>query len=114
MVILDTLLCRKVVVNQRSSNALNLVCAYRGTDTAAADRHSTLDFLSGYRSGQHRYIVRIVITFVQLMSTEIDNLMSCGAELWHQLFLQAKSAVINGNPHTHVYLRELVTNVTKI
>jgi hypothetical protein len=30
------------------------------------------------------------------MSTEIDHLMACGAELGHQLFLQTKPTVIGG------------------
>ena len=43
--------------------------------------------------------IGIVVARVQAMSTEIDHLMACGAELGHQLFLQTKPTVISGDSH---------------
>ena len=52
-------------------------------------------FLSGWKEDDE---IGIVVARVQTMSTEIDHLMACGAELGQQLFLQTKPTVIVAIP----------------
>ena len=42
VIVLDPLLGREVVMDQRGADALNLIGTYRRADAAAADRHATI------------------------------------------------------------------------
>src|SRR5262245_56429014 len=87
VIVLYTLSRRKMVMNQSCPDALNLVCAHRGTDTAAADRHSSFNLLRSYSFCERDNIIGIIIGLTQLMCTEIDHFMSGSPQLFDQLFL---------------------------
>src|ERR1700730_373055 len=48
VVVLDALLRRKMVLNQTSADALDLVCANRRADAATANRHTTIHRVGGH------------------------------------------------------------------
>src|SRR5262249_17217866 len=116
MIVLDSLLGREVVVDDRRADAPHLVCTHRRADAAAADRYSTFHLLGDNGPGEGDDVVGVVIPLVQAMSAEIDDLMPRGAKLAEQFFLQTKTTVISGNANTHTvsprsYVRLIRTSV---
>jgi hypothetical protein len=76
VVILDPLTGRKVVVNQPGTDAGDLIGAHRRADTTAADCDTASYFARGDRPSERDYHVWIIVRRVQLISTEIDYVMS--------------------------------------
>src|SRR5437016_4647371 len=101
VIVLDPLLGREVVVDERRADALHLVGTHRCTHTAAAGRHATFDLQGGNGPCERHDVVGIVIVLTQAMRAEIDDLMPRGAQLAEQCLLQMQSAVIRGNANAH-------------
>jgi len=81
VIVLDALLGREMVVNQAGADTLDLVGAHRRANAAAADREAAIHFPRCHRSGEWNDEVGIVVVVVQLVSTEINDLVARGAEL---------------------------------
>src|SRR4029434_9330381 len=94
VIVLDPLLGRKMIVDQRPANHLNLIGTHRRAPPAAADPYARIHLArhDSLREGNH--IVGIVVALAQAMSAKIDDLMPGRLKLSDQLFLQSKSAVI--------------------
>ena len=75
VVVLDSLPGREMIVNQRSTDARNLVGTYRCPDAAAADSDATFDFPRRYSVAERDDKVWIVVVRAEPIRTEIDNLM---------------------------------------
>src|SRR5262249_332796 len=103
VIVLDSLLRREVVVDQRRANASDFVRADRSAHTAAADCDAALDFLSGHRLSQRQDVVGIVIGLAQPMIAEINHLMSRFAEPCVQFFFPSKPALIGSNSNSHTF-----------
>src|SRR5215831_8708749 len=80
VVVFDPLSRGKVVMNQSGTDARNLVGADRGADTAAANGDSALHGARRNRLGQRDDEVRIVVVGAQLVRSEIDDIVSGGAQ----------------------------------
>src|SRR5262245_25648963 len=102
-----------MVVNQGSSHAWNFVRAHRRPHAASADRQSSFYFFSRDCLRERNDVVWVVIAFIQLIGTELDDFMSCFAELLNQLFLKIKSTVIGGNPNSHYFSLQGLKNFQK-
>lgn len=85
VIILDSLSSRKVIVNQTGTNTCNLVGCDRCADAAATDGQATLNFACSDSLCQRNDEVGIVISGIQMMSAEINHLMSCLAKLGNDL-----------------------------
>ncbi len=101
MIVLDALPGGKLVMDQRGTNTRNLVGADRGAHAAAADRHPALDRPRRHGLGQRDDEVRIVVVRVQLVRTEIDDVVPGRAKPRDQIPFQAKPPMIGGNSHVH-------------
>src|ERR1700752_1663089 len=103
VIVLDPLLGREVIVDQRGADALNLVGAHLRSHAADADRQSTLHLQGSYAPRERYYIIGIVVALAQAMSAEIDDLMPRCAKLRNQVLLQTKSTVIGANSNAHTF-----------
>jgi hypothetical protein len=102
VVVFHSLPGREVIVNQPRADARNFVGTHRGTDAAAADSHTPLHASGNNRPGQRDNEVGIVIAGINLESADVNQFMAGFAKMGDQFFLQRKSGVIRGNPHSHV------------
>jgi hypothetical protein len=75
VIILDPLLCGKVVFDQTGADAFDLIGANGCADAAAADRHAAIHFPGRHRPAERDYEIGIIIIGGQLASAEIDNFM---------------------------------------
>src|SRR5262245_61803638 len=101
MIVLDSLLSRKMVFDERGANAPDLVGADRRADSAAADRDAALDLLGCDGSGQWNDEIGIVVSLVERMRAEIDHFVPRRSKLCQDCFLKAKTTVIRCQSHTH-------------
>jgi hypothetical protein len=100
-VILDTLMGRESAVDQRGTHAGNLVRGNRGLGTTATESDAAHN-IAGRDSPRHWYDeVGVVVVRVQSVRTEIDDLVAGRKQRLRNFMLQAKPAVIGGNPHLH-------------
>src|ERR1700736_5903437 len=102
MIILDSLLRREVVVDQRGANARNFVSTDRCAHTAAANRYAAIDLARHHGAAERNDNIRIVVVRAQAVSTEIDDLMARRAKPGKQFLLQAKSTVVGRYSHAHI------------
>src|SRR4029450_9156196 len=102
VIVLDPLLGRKMIVDQRRANTLNLIGTHRRAHAAAADRYAAIHLARPDSRREGNTIVGIVVALSQAMSAKIDDLMPSVTKLGNQLLLQTKSAVIGGNSHAHI------------
>ena len=79
VIVLDPLPGREVVVDDRRTDAPNLVGAHRRAHAAAADRHATFHLQGGNGPCEGHDVVGIVIVLTRAMRAEIDDLMPRGA-----------------------------------
>src|SRR5215510_9261403 len=91
----------KVVMNQSGTGARNFVGADRGSDAAAAHGDSTLHGARRDRLGERDDEVRIVVVGAQLVRSEIDDVVSSGAQTRGQVLLQLESPVIGRDSQVH-------------
>src|SRR5262245_475524 len=101
VVVFDPLSRGKVVMNQSGTDARNLVGADRGPDAAAANGDSALHGARRNRLGERDDEVRIVVVRAHLVRSEIDDIVSDGAETRGQVLLQLESPVIGRDSHVH-------------
>src|SRR5215470_11836286 len=101
VIVLDPLAGREMIVDQRSTDARDLVGTHRCPDTAAADRYAAFDLPCRDGVAEWGYKVRIVVVRAQTVRTEIDDLMASRTKLRDQFLLQAEPAVIGGNTDAH-------------
>src|SRR6185295_5136944 len=101
VVVLDALLRRKMILNQASADAVDLVRANRSADAAAANRQTTMHRFSGYCLAKRNDEVGIIIIGRQLMSTEVHDLVTGGFQSDDQLLFQGKAAVVCCYAYTH-------------
>src|SRR5208282_3532943 len=101
VVVLDTLFSREMVMHQSRASAHNFVGTNGSADAAAADGNSALDIARHYGSGKRDNEVRIVVTRIQAVRTEIDDFMPCSSKLCDKFLFQTKSPVIRGDPNPH-------------
>jgi hypothetical protein len=101
VIILDPLLGRKVVVDQRSANAPHLICADGSSNAASADGDASL-YLAGHNcSCEWNYEIRIVVDRVPFIGAKVNDGVSRGAEAGNQFLLQAESTVIRRDAYLH-------------
>src|SRR5262249_61243530 len=101
----------KVVMNQSGTGARNFVGADRGPDAAAAHGDSALDGARRDRLGERDDEVRIVVVGAQLVRSEVDHIVSGGAQTRGQVLLQLQSPVIGRDSQVHVCLLRYVFSV---
>ena len=75
VIVLDALLRREMVVDERRADARNLVGADRGADAAAADRHAALHLSRDHGLGERNDEVGIVVAGIQSVRAEVDDFM---------------------------------------
>src|SRR5262249_35469997 len=69
MIVLDSLLGREVILDQRGVDSFHLVGADRCTYPAAADGHAPLHFAFGNRVNEWDDEVRIVVTRIEAVTS---------------------------------------------
>src|SRR5262249_32092141 len=102
VVVFDPLSRGKVVMNQSGTGARNFVGADRGPDAAAAHGDSALHGARRDRLGERDDEGRIVVGAAQLVRSEIDDIVSSGAQTPGQVLLQLESPVIGRDSYVHV------------
>src|SRR5262249_60059417 len=88
--------------NRSGPGARNFGGAARGPDAAAAQGTPAPHGARRDRLGERDDEVRIVVVGAQLVSTEIDDIVSGGAQTRGQVLLQLESPVIGRDSHVHV------------
>ena len=84
VIVLDALPGREMIVDQRGTDARNLVGTHRCPDAAATDGDATFDLPRRYSMAQRGDKVRIIVVGAEPVRTEIDNLMAGRTELRDQ------------------------------
>jgi hypothetical protein len=102
VIVLDPLPSREMIMDQRGTDAGDLVGADGCADAATADRDAAFDPPCRYSPRERRDKVRIVVVWAQAVCAEINDIMPGLAELRDQLLLQAEPAVIGGNADAHI------------
>ena len=97
IVVLDTLVRRKVFVNQAGPDPGHFVCADRSPDTASADSNAAFHRPGGNRAGQRHDEIRIVIVLFRAAVAKVNHFMTGFAQLPSQIFFQFVTAVIGGD-----------------
>src|SRR6476619_6773173 len=90
-----------MILNQTSADAFNFVRTNRCADTAAANRHTTIDRVSGHCLPKWNDEVGIIIIWRQLVSTEVHDLVAGGFQSDNQLLFQGKAAVVRCYSYAH-------------
>jgi hypothetical protein len=103
VIVLDALLRGKVIVNQTSANALDLVGANRRPNAAAANGDAAIHFARHDGLSERNNEVGIIVVRSQRVSAEVHDFMARRANPGNQFFLQTKPAVIGGNANAHVF-----------
>lgn len=101
VIILHALPRGKVVVNQASPNATNLVRTNRSPHPTAADGDAPLHLSGRHRTGHWKNKIRIVIRRFERVRAEIQNLMPGRTETGNEFFLQGESSVVGGDSDFH-------------
>jgi hypothetical protein len=81
VIIFHTLLCRKVVMNQRGAGAWNFIGANSRADAAATNGDAAFHLTTDYGLGQRNDEVGVVVVGTQLVSAEIHDFVACSTEL---------------------------------
>src|SRR5262249_45633207 len=101
VIVLDARPGREVIVDQRGSDARDLVGTDRGADAAAALCPPAVPLSRHHGLGEWEDEIRIVVVRTQGVSTEIDDLMPRRAEPGNQLLFRVEPTVIGGDAHAH-------------
>ena len=101
VVVFDTLMGGENIVDKRGTHTGNLVRGDGRSYTAAAERHSPLNFPRRDGPRQRNDEVGVVISGVQLVRAEVHDFVSRATERLRHLFLQGKPAVVRCNSHAH-------------
>jgi hypothetical protein len=102
VVVLDSLMGRKVLVDQRCPNARNLIGANRRADAAVANRHAPVELSVCNRSCERDDEIWIIITLMQGVRTKIDDLMPGCEQLSDQVIFQAETTMVGSDADTHI------------
>jgi hypothetical protein len=100
VIVLDSLVGRKRVMNQTGSDARHLVGNNRSTDSAAADGNTSLHISSGDCSGQRHDKIRIIVIGHRLPVTEINDFRTGLTQHADQVFFELITAVIGSYADT--------------
>jgi hypothetical protein len=103
VVILNTLLGRKVIMNEPGADAPDLIGTHGSADTAPADCDAAKYFTGSYGPREWNDYVGIIVGRVRFMSTKIDYVMTRRSKLGDELFFQNESAVIGGYSDSHMH-----------
>jgi len=97
MIVLDTLACGKVILNQRRSDSGDLVRADRSTDAASAEGDPAFHVSTRDGTGEGNDVVGIVVTVIEAAIAEVNDFISRGTEVCDKRVLQEEPAMIGGN-----------------
>src|SRR5262245_4249364 len=114
VIVFDPLSRGKVVMNQSGTSARNFVGADRSPDAAAANGDSAFHGARRNRLGERDDEVRIVVVGTQLVRSEIDDIVSRGAQTRGQVLLQLESSVVGRDSHVHDVVSAIWFNVRTV
>ncbi len=97
IVVFNSLVCRKLLMNQARTDSRHFVRGNGCANAAAADGHSALNFSAGNGVGQRHNKIWIIIVRAPLPVAEINYLMPGLAQLSDQIFLQLEATMVGGN-----------------
>ena len=89
---------------QRGSSAIELICRYGGSDTAAADQNGPLGRMigNGFRGCMGK--IGVVVVWYILVGAEVENFVPEFTELRSEFVLQFESGVVRSQCNSHVLM----------
>ena len=105
IVVLDTLMRRKVFMNQAGPNPRHFVRADRCANPTAANAHAAIHLSGSNRAGQWHNKVRIIIVLFRTTVTKVNHFMTGFAQFPGQIFFQLVTAVVGGDAERFDALR---------